>query len=362
MPTLFSGFFLSLLFTFLIIRSERHHGRLSTDHDLSGPQKFHTRAVPRIGGLAIFSAAFLALCAAWATQKQPTAFHWWLIAASLPAFLTGFTEDLTKKVSPRRRLFATAISAALSAWWLNALLTHTAIPPVDFLMQWPLFAWALTIFVVTGVSHSVNLIDGFNGLASMCVVFMLLAVAYVANQVGDTQIVIAALAVVGAILGFFVFNFPAGMVFLGDGGAYFIGFWLAELCVLLIVRNHQISPIFTLLLCAYPIFETIFTIYRRKIVKGAKIGMPDGIHLHTLIYRRWVRSPIRQIPDRRKLNQNSMTSTYLWVMCQVSVCPAILWWDNTLVLTLFLVAFVVLYCYLYYSIVLFKSPKFLVIR
>ena len=89
--------------------------------------------------------------------------------------------------------------------------------------------------------------------------------------------------------GSFAWSFPAGLIFRGDGGAYLLGFVLAELSVLLIERNAAVSPIFALLLCAYPIFETIFTIYRRKVVRGVATAEPDGIHLHTLIHRRIVR-------------------------------------------------------------------------
>ena len=66
------------------------------------------------------------------------------------------------------------------------------------------------------------------------------------------------------MLGFFVWNFPAGLIFLGDGGAYFLGFYLAELAILLLHRNPEVSPMFPLLLCIYPVFETLFSIYRRK--------------------------------------------------------------------------------------------------
>ena len=163
------------------------------------------------------------------------------------------------------------------------------------------------------------------------------------------------------MLGFFVWNYPAGLIFLGDGGAYLLGFLLAELAVLLLHRNPAVSPMFALLLCAYPIFETIFTMYRRKIVRGVATGAPDGIHLHTLIHRRLVRGSeghTRAPPTRR----NSMTSPYLWLLCLLSVIPAVLWWDNSAVLAVFLFLFMALYVMLYASIVRFKTPKWLVFR
>ena len=137
----------------------------------------------------------------------------------------------------------------------------------------------------------------------MCVLMMILALAYVAFQVGDTFVFTAALITAGAVFGFFVWNFPAGLIFLGDGGAYLLGFLLGELCILLVHRNAAVSPMFPLLLCAYPVFETIFTMYRRKFVRGVATGAPDGIHLHTLIHRRLVRWTLQNNPERRRLTR-----------------------------------------------------------
>ncbi len=112
---------------------------------------------------------------------------------------------------------------------MQAVITRTDIPGLDWLVAFPLGALLVTVFVVAGVANAVNIIDGFNGLASMCVVIMLIGLAYVAFAVDDRLIALLALAGVGAVLGFFVWNFPAGLVFLGDGGAYFLGFYVAEL-------------------------------------------------------------------------------------------------------------------------------------
>jgi UDP-N-acetylmuramyl pentapeptide phosphotransferase/UDP-N-acetylglucosamine-1-phosphate transferase len=356
------SFVLSLMATLIVVRSSARHLSASADDDLSGPQKFHVRPVPRIGGLAVMSGVLAGTTAAFWTSNQEMTPMWLLVAASLPAFLSGLAEDLTKNVSPSRRLVFTAISAGLAVWLLDAVIVRTAIPGIDYLMLWAPFAIALTVFVVTGVANAVNIIDGFNGLAAMCVLLMMIAIAYVAFQVGDTFVFSAALIITGAVLGFFVWNFPAGMIFLGDGGAYFLGFVLAELCVLLLHRNPQVSPIFTLLLCAYPIFETIFSIYRKKFLRGMSPGVPDGVHLHMLVYKRLMRLMVGTTPDRRKTVRNSMTSPYLWVLCLMSVIPAVLWWDNTAVLSVFLLLFMISYVLLYWSIVRFKTPKWLILR
>jgi UDP-N-acetylmuramyl pentapeptide phosphotransferase/UDP-N-acetylglucosamine-1-phosphate transferase len=355
------SFFTSLLATLLVIRSASRHAALAPDH-LERPQNYHSRPVPRIGGVSLLAGVMLSF--AWVQFSLPgeSRLLWLLLVAALPAFLSGVIEDLYKSVSPRKRLVCNAVSAALGVWLLGAVLKRTGIPGVDEAIQWYPAAVALTLVVVTGLANAINIIDGFNGLASMCVMFMLLALTYVAFQVGDRFVFTVALIIAGSVLGFFLWNYPAGLVFLGDGGAYFLGFTLAELSVLLIGRNPLVSPIFPLLLCAYPIFETLFSIYRRRVVRGVAAISPDGIHLHTLIHRRIIRAAFRVDFDRRQIARNSMTSPYLWALCLLSVIPAVLWWDNTAVLTAFLFLFMAAYLLLYRRILKFKTPKWLMIR
>jgi UDP-N-acetylmuramyl pentapeptide phosphotransferase/UDP-N-acetylglucosamine-1-phosphate transferase len=356
-------FLVGLIATLMIMRSSMRHGHLSADHDLSGPQKFHDRPVPRVGGIGVMAAIVAGVGIAQVNGSPDAPSLWLLMACVLPAFAAGITEDLTKSVSPRRRLIATAVSAVLAIWLLDAVIAKTDIPGVDQLIQWAPLSVLLTVFVITGVANAVNIIDGFNGLASMCVLMMILALGYVAFQVGDTFIFTASLIASGAVLGFFVWNFPAGLIFLGDGGAYLLGFLLGELSILLVHRNSGVSPIFPLLLCAYPIFETIFTMYRRKVIRGVATADPDGIHLHTLIHRRLIRWTLAENVERRRLTRrNSMTSPYLWLLCLLSVIPSLLWWNSTAVLSFFLLGFVVSYVWLYARIVRFKTPKWLIFR
>lgn len=356
------SFLCALTIALVIIRSGSRHAALTADHDLSGPQKFHARPVPRIGGVAVFLAIFAGALTAQLSGLREVNLLWLLLATGLATFGFGLAEDVTKSISPRRRLFFTAVSACLAIWQLDALIVRTSIPGLDTMLAWQPLAVALTVLVVSGVANAINIIDGFNGLASMCVLMMMLALAYVAYQVGDTLVFSSAIVVAGAVLGFFVWNFPAGLIFMGDGGAYLLGFLLAELSILLVGRNAAVSPMFPLLLCSYPVFETIFTMYRRKFVRGTATAAPDGIHLHTLIHRRVVRWLVGYDEERRRTARNSMTSPYLWTLCLMSVIPAVLWWNDTAVLVGFLLAFVAGYVLLYRSIVRFRTPKWLLVR
>lgn len=362
MSLLLSAFLVSFVFTMAIVRYAKRLQRLAGDHDMSGPQKFHVRAVPRVGGLGIVLGIIAgAAVLAW---RESAAAPWlaWFLVCTLPAFLAGLAEDLTKTQSPRRRLFFTAVSAALAVWLVQAVITRTDIPGLDWVVGFPLGALLVTVFVVAGVANAVNIVDGFNGLASMCVVIMLGGLAYVAFAVDDRLIALLALVGVGAVLGFFVWNFPAGLVFLGDGGAYFLGIYVAELAILLLHRNPGVSPLFPLLLCIYPVFETLFSIYRKKYLRGVSPGVPDGVHLHMLVYKRLMRWAVGDRTAREMTRRNSMTAPYLWILCSMSVVPAIFWFDSTPILAAVGAVFGFTYVGLYWRIVRFRAPRWLVFR
>jgi UDP-N-acetylmuramyl pentapeptide phosphotransferase/UDP-N-acetylglucosamine-1-phosphate transferase len=361
MALFFACFFASAVLTLLVIRSGRRHAHLSADDDLSGPQKFHARPVPRIGGVGIVLGVLLGALGLWWETRGETgpALGLWLLACGLPAFAAGLIEDLTKHVRPRWRLMATCFAAALAVWVLDATITRTDLWGLDWFASYPIGAAFLAIFVVAGIANAVNIIDGFNGLASMCVVMMLLAIAYVADQVGDVTVTALALTGVSAVLGFFVWNFPAGLIFLGDGGAYFLGFYLAELGILLLHRNPQVSPLFPLLLSIYPVFETL---YRRKVVRGRAASLPDGVHLHSLVYRRLLRWAVGSHDAKLLTRRNSMTAPYLWLLCMLAVVPSVIFWDDSTMLGVCILIFGVAYVALYAMIVRFKVPTWLVSR
>lgn len=361
MLTLLLAFAVSAAVTLLIVRSSKVHARHSADHDFSKPQKFHAVAVPRIGGLGIVMALLAAAVALrWTRGVEASEYFTLLLACSAPAFLAGVIQDFTEAISPRGRLVATALAAVLAYGVMDAAIRDTAIPGLDWVASFGAGALLITVVTVAGIANAVNIIDGFNGLASMCVVLMLTALAYVAFQVEDPLIGSMALAGIGAVLGFFLWNFPAGLIFLGDGGAYFLGFFVSELSILLLQRNPgEVSPLFPLLVCVYPVFETLFSIYRRRYLRAVPPSMPDGIHLHSLIYRRVMRWAVGNRSAKALTRRNSMTSPYLWVLCMFSIVPAVLFWNNTGVLAGFLALFGLSYIVLYWRIVRFKSPRWL---
>jgi len=337
-----------------IVRYEALHAPWSHDRAETGPQKFHTEPTPRIGGFGLMIGLFVSAAVLLATEQGASREQFgYLLLASLPAFLGGITEDVTKNVSALARLALTLVAAALGAWLLGAVIPRLDIPGFDVLLRWAPFAIAFTIFAVGGVANAINIIDGYNGLAGGHAVIVLAAMAYVSAQAGDGLLLIASLAMIGALLGFLAWNYPKGKIFLGDGGAYLLGFWLAELSVLLVVRHPEISPWFPMLLLVYPIFETLFSIYRRKVVQGVSPGQPDRLHMHQVIYV-WLTRGRADRSDPASITRLSNTvAPFGWLMTLSCAIPAMVFWGETRWLVaaslFFCAAYISLYRWLLFS-------------
>ena len=286
-----------------------------------------------------------------------TVLAWFL--ALLPLVAGGVIEDMTHRLTARHRMFLSFVGAALAVYLLDLNVTRLGVPYLD---QWwilvPVVGTLLSLLAIAGLPHAFNLIDGYNGLAGFVAVLVCLALAHVALQVGDQQLVAMLMCLVGATAGFLVWNYPRGLFFAGDGGAYLWGGVIAIASITLVQRHGEVSPWFPMLLLIYPVWETVFSIYR-KLVKGISPGVADALHFHQLIYRRIVREVFHDDEARRMLMRNNRTSPYLWGFTLLTVIPAVLFWRNTFVLMLFCGLFVVTYVTAYFTIVRFKVPRWI---
>jgi UDP-N-acetylmuramyl pentapeptide phosphotransferase/UDP-N-acetylglucosamine-1-phosphate transferase len=354
MSGLIAAFVTSFVITLLIIRFQYLHLHFTADSDLLGPQKFHHIPVPRIGGISIAAGLFAAILIKTINLGIGNT-ELILLLCAIPTFAIGLTEDLTKKISIRQRLLFTAISAVCVIYLLEIQVTSLGIPFVDFLFAIPFFGIIFTIIAISGLANAYNIIDGFNGLSSMVGIITLFAIAYIGYLLGDTTIIFLSLVMASAILGFFIWNYPQGLIFLGDCGAYLIGFWIAALSIWVCQRHPEVSPWFALLINGYPIMETLFTIYRRRVHQGKSPGLPDGIHFHTLIYRRVLQAKHFD----SALTANARTAPYLWILAGLSITPALLWWQSTPILMGACALFILSYVWIYNRIVKFKTPRWM---
>lgn len=355
------SFLVALIAVLVFMRRARRHARR---YGSDMPQRFHVGHVPRLGGAGILlgtGAAWLA--AGWPGDPFNVRFPWkdssLLLLCLAPAVLAGIAEDVTQRVSVRWRLAVTTGSALLLCWLFGLAVERTGIALVDgWLRAVPYAALLFAALAVSGLPHAFNIIDGYNGLAGAVAIQVCLAVTHVALQLGDRQLAAMVICLIGATGGFLIWNYPRGKIFAGDGGAYVWGMVIAVACIGLVQRHGTVSPWFPMLLLIYPVWETLFSIYR-KAARGQSPGTADALHFHQLIFRRIVRVAIEDSEARQMLARNNRTSPYLWMFAALSIVPAVLFWNNTPVLMLFCLLFVVTYVTAYLMIVRFKVPRWL---
>lgn len=321
-------FFISLVIQFIVIKISQKKEFCIDSGESDKPQKFHYVSTPRAGGLGIFIAFTVGVLI--------SSFNSSLVLSSFPAFFAGFYEDMKTNINPRLRLFIISIGAVMAIVLVNSIVYDIGLFGLPIWIAIP-----FTIFAIVGVANSINIIDGFNGLASGVSIIAFLSFSLAAYIYGDGLIFNASIILTAATAGFFVLNFPGGKIFLGDGGAYFIGFMLAVMSILLVNRNPEISPWFPVAVLAYPIFETFFSIYRRKVMRNLPAFAPDAIHLHTLIFRRITRN-------------NPKASVYIWVLVIFFNLISFPFRSNTPILILIFILFAICYMFIYRRIVRFK--------
>lgn len=324
------GFASTFVLCVLIVMTKRWHGALTMDFT-AGVQKFHTAPTPRVGGIPIV----LGLVVAWfKSSADIQAMLAPILFAGIPAFAFGVAEDITKRVGVMQRLLATMASGLLAWWITDYSLSRVDIWGVDWLLAFTLISVIFTAFAVGGVANAINIVDGFNGLASTMSTLAFVGYAMIAWQVGDTTLAGVSLVLAASVWGFFWVNWPFGKLFLGDGGSYFIGFALAWVAVLLIERNPTVSAFAALMVCVHPVTEVLFSIYRRKIRKENP-GMPDRLHFHSLVKRRYV---ARWFSHFSNAVRNSITGALIGLMTMTAVVLASLTYDSVLASALLLLA------------------------
>ena len=272
----------------------------------SSPQKMHASPTSRLGGVGIFVAfcvGYLWLFYRDGEQNSSLAIGegflssffvggdskvWresiFIVLGLFLVFVSGFLEDILGTLKPTLRLVIQICGVGLMLFVPIGVIQH--LEPLVFL---PLY-WgvAFSVFGIVGVCNAINIIDGLNGLASGVAMLVLGAIAFVSRNSGGFVFDFSLLAFCG-VAGFWALNFPFGRIFLGDGGAYFLG---ALIGILLgILSNQGVSAWFGLSVMIYPVWEVVFSILRRRL-GGHKAMQPDGLHLHTLLYKRLGSNPL----------------------------------------------------------------------
>jgi UDP-N-acetylmuramyl pentapeptide phosphotransferase/UDP-N-acetylglucosamine-1-phosphate transferase len=295
---------------------------LRAAEDLLSIQCAHLRHTPRIGGLGVLVAAVAGMLV---LVPEHPGLPFGLFALTLvPVFLAGIAEDLGWRVSARGRLIAAATSAALAVGLLGVWIPPLGIPGLDALLAMAPLAIVVTVLWATGVCHALNLIDGVNGLAGGTALLIAAGIALVAQEAGVSAIAMVAAGVGAAVLGFLVFNWPLGRIFLGDAGAYSLGHVLVWLAIGLAWISPEVSALSLSLMFFWPVADTILAITRR-LHNGRSVSAPDRLHYHQFVMRALI------LLSGGRLGKgiaNSATGLLILPLVAAPIATAVHFWDR----------------------------------
>ncbi len=235
--------------------------------------------VPRLGG-AILVCWFLGLVS-WVTVFHPalgaaTPEQHSIVIASISMFALGFWDDL-HPIGPGKKLFVRVL-IAVGAYWGGLELVVVKTPFSAAPLQLGLWGPIVTVVWLIAVPNLINLVDGYDGLAGGIALTSMFLLGVIAHGHGILDLV--AFGIVGALLGFLRYNFPPARIYLGDGGAYFLGFLIAALALANAEQGigfHAMGA--TMVLLSVPLADATFTVLRRG-VRGLPLLRPDRRHLH----------------------------------------------------------------------------------
>lgn len=312
------AFGLCVTLVLLCTRFPRLSGR---SDDLRAVQSMHTRLTPRVGGVAIFGAMGLSVIFAPVSIAGPYANFF--LATSL-LFIVGLAEDLGFHMSPRRRMLAAMGASLLAIWLLGVWLPRAGIHGLDPLVNHWAIGIPLTLLVTAGIANGFNLIDGVNGLAPMTAIAAAMALSQIAELAGYATMVHLAMMLAAGIFGFFLVNYPFGLIFLGDAGAYTIGFVLSWFGISVLLNAPDVSPWAILLTMYWPVADTSLAIYRRTRSK-TDVAAPDRLHVHQMVMRAL---EICILGRNRRHIANPLTTLVLSPFVVAPPIAGILLWDQ----------------------------------
>lgn len=273
------SFLISAALLPILIRLSHHNEW----YDSPDERKVHDGNIPRIGGIGIFWGFFISFII----------FTGHIYNANIPFKLLGFIIcgvlihgigllDDFKNLRARYKFIGQLITGIILIFF-GFHFNSIYIPFVNYPISSPIIIGIISLFWIVGVSNAVNLIDGIDGLSSVVTIVAALSIAAKSYFLGNTSTVFICFALIGSVLGFFVYNKPKAKIFMGDSGSLLLGYILALLPMLENTGMNK-SLIFegSLLILIVPITDTLFAMTRR-IYRGINIGTPDKEHIHHLL-------------------------------------------------------------------------------
>ncbi|HAD05521.1 MAG TPA: hypothetical protein DCF93_13190 [Desulfuromonas sp.] len=269
--------FVTALFSALILVPVLCRWGLETGKvDKPDARKVHSKAVPRLGGIAIFL-AFLCTMLLYVEMSREVR---GLLAGGVVIFLTGLLDDL-HGLSARSKfigqLGGCLLAATIGNLWITRLGDLFGLGTIELPLS---LAVPFTLFATVGLINAMNLIDGLDGLAGGISAVALGALLVLANQDGNLPAVALSVGLLGALLGFLKYNFFPARIFMGDAGSLTVGYLLAFLAIMLTqTAGSTVSPVLPVLILGLPIVDTVWVMSRRMLA-GTSPFVADRTHVH----------------------------------------------------------------------------------
>ena len=241
-------------------------------------RKRHVGKISRLGGLPIILALTLGIMVILAKRPQYSGQWFPILLGSALMFGLGFWDDL-KALGARNKFIGQILIASL-CYWLGLSIEQMTYPGGGWKVELGGWSAPLTILWLIAVPNIVNLIDGFDGLAGGLGVFMSVTLGIVGLFAEQYPVAWYSFTMAGALLGFLLFNFPPAKIFLGDGGAYLIGFSIAALSLTSSNKGSIAAVLLvTIVALGVPILDTTFAMARRAF-RGFPLFHADDEHIH----------------------------------------------------------------------------------
>lgn len=294
---------------------------LVKDNHLRSVQAMHIRSTPRLGGVGLFISLVATLHFVPVAIVEP--YRDFIIATGV-LFFVGLAEDLGLGVRPRWRLLAAVVSSLLVTLLLGVWMPRAGIPGLDPLMALWWIGVPITLLVTVGIANGFNLIDGVNGLAALTAITAAAALGLIAGAADYSMMVHLTTMLIAAIFGFLILNYPFGRIFLGDAGAYTLGFVLSWFAISIMLNAPAASPWALLLTLFWPVADTLLAIWRRMHRKAPTMA-PDRLHVHQLVMRAL---EIHALGRGRRQIANPLTTVILAPFIIAPPTVGVLLWDN----------------------------------
>lgn len=248
----------------------------------SGIQRAHEGEISRIGGLVIF----INLSIFWLlnSNQESLIFIQFFLVSSLPLLLISLKEDVFHNTYPITRLMAMCVSIILFFIIYDIEFPKIEVPFLgEWLTHFPLLAKIFFLLCVLVIINGSNLIDGTNGLLPVTILMQLLSLMYLSYLTNDIELMTCLSSLLIPLLIFLIFNYPWGKIFLGDAGAYLLGFMTSLLTIILFSKHPELPTWLGVAILFYPGFELLFSMLRRSFQHKKQMS-PDQEHLHNMIF------------------------------------------------------------------------------